>query len=99
MYVCMSNTLLNIIIFNVYPASLVSRTFNSFVYIYQSTKVSIKADIQYGGYSLPNIQPLKLDNAYFGSTKRMYKNLTVDWYKAFLLSRFDKMEAVNAQLR
>jgi hypothetical protein len=32
----------------------------------------------YRGYSLPKIQPLKLDNAYFGSTKQINKNLIVD---------------------
>jgi hypothetical protein len=32
----------------------------------------------YGGYSLPKIQSLKLDNVYFGSTKQVTRNLIAD---------------------
>jgi hypothetical protein len=59
----------------------------------------------YGGYSLLKIQPLKIDNAYFGSTKQISKNLIVDprvtyctGIKHFDYFRFDKIETVNMPL-
>jgi hypothetical protein len=47
------------------------------------------------------IQPLKLDNAYFGSTKQISKNLIVDSRVTYCtgIKHFDKMKAVNMQLR
>jgi hypothetical protein len=50
-----------------------AKTIKILIHIYSPSVV-----VKYRGYSLPKIQPLKLDNAYFVSTKHISKNLIVD---------------------
>jgi hypothetical protein len=48
-------------------------------------------------YSLPKIKPLKLDNAYFGSTKQISKNLIVDPRDTYCtgITRFDYLDLIK----
>jgi uncharacterized ferredoxin-like protein len=48
----------------------------------------------YGGFSLPKLQHLNLDNSYFGSTKQISKNLIIDSKVTYNIGimRFDKLD-------